>query len=293
MEDRIRKAVKQNKVIAYSFVIIKNFEIDKFAASGGGVNVHTKFQAASLSKTLTALISLKLVEQKLLKLIEIKELLSHSAGISVPGFGGYEHNQKIPNLSQILEGISPANSPKIFQKYKSGRYRYSGGGFMILQKMIEDAIGKPFPIVVNELVFKTLGMKQSTFELIKINKNDHLYPESAAAGLWTTPTDFTKLLIEIGSALKGKGKVLSKKSAQVMLTKYLPSVGLGTFVHKTKNRIQFTHNGANFGYRARYIFFSDGNGVVVMTKSNDFKFIDRAVRAIGKEYGWGKFKVKI
>ncbi len=285
--------VSQAKTKRFSLVIVRNFEIIELINSGNSIDVHTKFQAASLSKTITSVISLILVEQKLLKLSDIKELLSHSAGISVSGFDGYKQGQKIPSLSQILEGIPPANSPKIFQKYKPGKYRYSGGGYMILQKIIEDVTGKSFSDIANEFVFKPLGMKESTFKLIKGDKRDYVYPEIAAAGLWTAPTDMSKLLIEIGLALKGEGKILSKKSAQLMLKEHIPGVGLGTFVHKTRDRIQFTHDGANFGYRARYVFFSNGNGVVVMTKSNDFKFIDRVIRVTGKEYGWGKFKVKI
>lgn len=293
LEDKVSRLAKRHNIRHYSFAIIRNFEIEKTLTSSDQVNKRTKFQAASLSKTVTAVVSLKLVERKLFKLNDIRQLLSHSAGISVPGFDGYGLDQKIPSLSQIFEGIPPANSSKIFQKYKPGKYRYSGGGYLVLQKIIENVTRKSFSDVANDLIFKPLGMEQSTFELISVNGNDHLYPESAAAGLWTTPSDLARLLTGIGKSLKGKSKLLSKKSAQAMLTEYLPGVGLGTFIQKTKNRIQFTHDGANFGYRARYILFSDGNGVVVMVKSNNFKFIDKLVYVVGEEYEWGKFKVKM
>lgn len=310
----ISNTAKRNNIHQYSLVTVNNFKIDKIISQGSLPNradENTKFQAASLSKTVTAVIILILAEQNKLSLtaaagtylkswnpephlkVSIKQLLTHTGGISVPGFDGYEQGQKLPTLNQILNGVQPADSPRILRKYKPGKYRYSGGGFMILQKIIEDVSGENFSKISDRLLFRPLSMRKSNFDVIATDKNDHQYPESAAAGLWSTSSDFATFLIEIGLALKGEGRVLSKNSAHAMVREYLPGVGLGTFVHRSKKRIQFTHDGANFGYRARYIFFSNGNGAVIMTKSDDFKFIDEVVRLIGKEHDWGSFKVKI
>jgi len=296
------------KNLKSGIIIIKNYKIEF------GMNHNLIFQAASISKILTALLIMKLVEEKILKLNEdinhylknwkvlnkknneekvtIKQILSHTAGVNCAGFIGYKQNQKIPSLMQILNGKKPTNNKKIFCKYKKGSYRYSRGGYEIIQKIIEDVTDKNFEIVVKEKLFKLLNLKDSSFSKPKkfargyednkqINKGCFIYPEKAAAGLWTTAEDLAKLLIEIQLSCIGKSnKILSKKSVRKMLKPIIPAernfMALGFFVSKDRKR--FYHAGHNVGYRAKFIADFKGNGIVIMTNNGDNKFINKLLK---------------
>jgi len=126
--------------------------------------------------------------------ITIKQLLSHTAGINCSGFIGYKQNKKTPSLIQILKGEKPANNESIYYEYKKGKYRYSGGGYEIIQKVIEDITNKSFEKIVRKYLFKPLNLKNSSFSKPKkfvqgyegnkqVNKGYYIYPEKAAAGL--------------------------------------------------------------------------------------------------------------
>jgi CubicO group peptidase (beta-lactamase class C family) len=131
------------------------------------VSAETRFQAASISKPLTALAVLGLVQEGRLALDEdirgyqsswrlpendgwqprvtLRQLLSHSGGTTVTGFLGYPAGARVPTLRQVLDGEKPANSAPILVDTVPGlHFRYSGGGYTILQQLIEDVTGKPF-----------------------------------------------------------------------------------------------------------------------------------------------------
>lgn len=267
------------------------------------------FQAASISKTLTSFLVMKLVQEGVLDLnknvnfylsdwkvvnkknknvnVNLKSLLSHTAGISCEGFRGYEQNKKIPRLIEILKGRKPANNEKIYCKYKRGNYRYSGGGYMVIQKIIEDVTGKKFEILIRNKIFKPLKMNNSFFDKPKkfingyeknrqVNKGFFLYPEKAAAGLWTNAEDLCKFLIEIQLSYLGKSnKILSKSSTRQMLKPIISAernfMSLGFFISKDKKN--FYHSGYNVGYRSKFIFDFKGNGIVVLTNEDEERFI--------------------
>jgi hypothetical protein len=121
----------------------------------------------------------------------------------------------------------------------------------------------------------------------------HIYPEMAAAGLWTNPTDLSSFIIEMQLAYEGKShKVLSKSMAHLMLTPYLDSgnTGLGVFIEKRGERTYFEHGGANEGFRSQYFGSLDGgDGVVVMVNSDNGKIIDEIINSVAKTYGWKNF----
>jgi CubicO group peptidase (beta-lactamase class C family) len=182
------------RVPAVSIAVIDNYQVEwargfgvVAAGSTQAVTSKTLFQAASISKSLTALGALLLVEQGKLsededinlllrnwKLPEnqytaghpvtLRELLSHSAGTTVGGFPGYPRSAQLPTLVQILDGVPPANTPPVrVDKQPGAGWRYSGGGYMIVQQMVVDVTGENFPEYMRDAVLTPLGMSESTF----------------------------------------------------------------------------------------------------------------------------------
>ena len=283
------------------------------------LNKKTLFQAASISKIVTSLVILKLVELGKLKLnddankylqdfeirdktglmkkITIKQLLSHAGEVSCSGFRGYSNKEKIPGIEQILKSKPLSNSEKIFVKYGQDEYHYSGGGYIILQKIIENITKEKFENTTRKFIFEPLKMGESFFEKLdkkkisnfalgyegkkKVKGDFFFYPEKAAAGLWTTAEDLSKLLIEIQISCKEKlKKVLSQKSIKKILTPVIKVeenfMGLGVFI--SKNRKFFFHAGSNMGYKSKFIMDLNGNGIVVLTNSSKgYEFINELV----------------
>jgi CubicO group peptidase (beta-lactamase class C family) len=117
----------------------------------------------------------------------------------------------------------------------------------------------------------------------------HLYPEQAAAGLWTTPSDLARFMLEVGRAYRGETSVLlDSASARAMLREVMGGWGLGFAVSGSGDSLRFSHTGATEGYRAIAIgWASRGQGVVIMTNSDagDQLYTELA-RAVAREYGW-------
>src|SRR5215813_2489454 len=143
---------------------------------GEPVTSETLFQASSISMPVTALAVLRLVEQGKLNLevdvnqylkswklptnrfteqkkVTLRGLLSHTAGATVHGFEGYASGKKLPTLVQVLNGESPANSAPVMIDFVPGTsFRYAGGGYAIIQQLLIDVTGEPFPELMQELV---------------------------------------------------------------------------------------------------------------------------------------------
>jgi CubicO group peptidase (beta-lactamase class C family) len=264
-------------------------------------------------------VNLKLVSWKLpaneftaKKKVTLANLLSHTAGLTVHGFPGYAAGEPLPTVPQVLEGAPPANTAPVRVDLEPGtRFRYSGGGTTVAQLMLTDTERKPFPDIARETVLAPLGMDDSTYEqplraararhAATGHKADgravegkfHVYPEMAAAGLWTTPTDLAKFGVEVQLSLQGKSnKVLSKASAERMVTPYISSsdVGLGFFNEKRGQNIYFGHNGADEGFRAQLLVHREkGYGAVVMVNSDNGQLIGEIFRAVAREYGWDEY----
>jgi len=192
-------------------------------------------------------------------------------------------------------------------------HRYAGGGYEVLQQLLLDVTGKQFPLFMKETVLKRIGMKLSTYEQPLPNKrwsqaavahrssgqkvkgNWHTYPEIAAAGLWTTPTDLARFAIEIQRSLAGRSrKVLSQDMTTQMLTPQVGGWGLGFALAGEGASARFSHGGANEGFRCLLVAFKDtGQGAVVMTNSDrGSALVDEVLRSIAKEYGWAAFLPK-
>ena len=335
----ILQQMKTYNINGVSIAVIKDYKIDWAKGYGWAdvnekrpVTVNTRFQAASISKSLNSLAILKLVQQGKLDLnvdinnylktwkfpydslsgnkkITIANLLSHSAGLSVHGFAGYTPGDSIPTIMQILNGVRPANSPAIRSQFEpSKKFQYSGGGTTITQLMLTDVTGMKFEDYLKKEVLQPIGMANSfynqpppagTNELAtayngntEVKGKYHIYPEQAAAGLWTTPTDLAKYIIETQLEYEGRStKVLSQQMMKKRLTPYIDSsVALGVFIINKSGEKYFSHNGGNEGFLSTtYGSFKGGNGVVVMINGDNFSIIPELVNSVAIVYGWKDF----
>jgi CubicO group peptidase (beta-lactamase class C family) len=239
--------------------------------------------------------------------VTLRRLQSHSAGLTVHGFPGYATDKPIPTLVQIFNGEKPANTAPIRVDFVPGtKVRYSGGGVTIEQQLMIDVTGKPFPQFMRETVLEKIGMTDSTYEQPlpparailaatgtysngkQVRGKWHIYPEMAAAGLWTTPSDLARFAIEIALSKQGKSnRVLSQTTVQEMLKPQIEHVGLGFFLGNERPD-QFGHDGADEGFQALLLMFADsGQGVAIMGNSDNFlRLTPYLLESISKEYGW-------
>jgi CubicO group peptidase (beta-lactamase class C family) len=238
-------------------------------------------------------------------------LLSHTAGLSVHGFGGYPRNAAIPTLPEILNGTPPANSPPVRSLFEPGiRYRYSGGGITISQLITENVTRQPYDVYMRKNVLQPLGMTMSFFTQPppesqqkylatgyhangeQVDTKYHVYPEQAAAGLWTNPTDLAKYIIATQLSLQGKSnKVLSQQMTRLRVTPYIDKYSaFGVFIEKHDGEKYFGHDGADAGFTATYKgSFDNGNGVVVMANSDNGGILNEVVNSVATVYGWKDF----
>lgn len=245
------------------------------------------------------------------KKITITNLLSHTAGLTVHGFRGYAPGDSLPTVIEILDGKKPANSEAVRSMREPDQASvYSGGGTTISQLIAMDVTGQPYDVFIGETVLKPLSMNNSFYTqpppaakqalLTTAYRSDgspvegkfHLYPEQAAAGLWTTPTDLAQYIIETQLALQGKSsKVLNQAYTQQRLTPYREAAGLGVFITIRDGAKYFEHGGGNDGFRCFYTgSFEDGNGVAVMVNSDNGGILREVVNSVAAAYHWKGFE---
>jgi CubicO group peptidase (beta-lactamase class C family) len=244
------------------------------------------------------------------KKVTLANLLSHTGGTTVHGFPGYAAGAKIPTLPQVLDGTEPANTEAVRVNMEPGtKFRYSGGGTAIAQLAIMDIEKKPYPQIAAETVLGPLKMANSTYsqplpdewrkKAASGHHRDgslvagkiHVYPEMAAAGLWTTPTDLAKFAIEVQLSYAGRSnKILTKELTEKMVTPFMEDVGLGFFIDKRGNAIYFGHDGADEGFRAQLLMNREkGYGAVIMVNSDNGQIMPEVLRSIAREYNWDEF----
>ena len=247
--------------------------------------------------------------------VTLRQLLSHTAGTTVQGFAGYERSGPVPDAVKILKGLPPSNTGPVVVNILPGTVmRYSGGGVTIAQTAVEDAIGAPFARIMDEVLFKPLGLKNSTYDQTLPSKRGkqisygypyyrqevkggyHLYPEMAAAGLWSTGPDLAVLMIEVQKALGGEPSFFSKKSIASMLApqRIAKNIGFGFFLEGEGAAERFYHNGWDEGFVSKFVSYKrGGNGAVLLLNSNaGFPMIDEVLRSIALEYGWTDYLPK-
>lgn len=322
-----------------SIAVIKDYKVEWVRGYGWAdsadhrkVTTTTRFQAASISKSLNAMGVLRLATQKLLDLhrdindylqswklptdsftqnqkVTLARLLSHTAGLSVHGFMGYKRGDSIPSDNEILDGRPPSNSPAVRSVLAPGvKSQYSGGGIMITKRLVIDHTGMAYDKYMDKFVLKPIGMVHSSFEqppstkvlsLLATGYNPtgqvpgkfYIYPEQAPDGLWTTPEDLGYFIIEVQKSLLGKSnKVLSKEMTTTMLTPVMKNAALGVYVEEHGGQRYFRHAGNNVGFKCEYIgSMENGNGLVVMTNSDEYNIIREIINSIAAVYQWKDF----
>lgn len=289
----------------------------------------TLFEAASISKPVAALAALRLVEKGRLDLdanvndrlqswrlpdnqftaghqVTLRNILNHTAGTTVHGFPGYARTDKIPSPVEVLDG--KGNTEAIRVASEPGQsWSYSGGGYTIMQVLLSDVTARSFPDLMHDLVLGPLGMHSSTFEQplpeksraraasgydrsgVKVAGDWHVYPEMAAAGLWTTAADLARFALAVEGMYRSSGGLLSRQMARAMLTPGKNNDGLGVFI--TPDGKRFGHDGANQGFQSSLTaFIENGAGVAILTNSdNGGRLAHELQLTIAREYGWSGF----
>jgi CubicO group peptidase (beta-lactamase class C family) len=300
------------------------------------VDTDTQFQVASISKPVTALAVLKLKESGQLDLdkdvngyfkdwrldskwpdkpVTLRLLLCHRAGMVPHGFLGYGES-KTPLTS--LEVLNKQNglaswltgnylgSVKVKYPPDTG-FRYSGGGYCVVQKVVEDVTGEPFEAAMGRTLLEPLRMNRSHFHQPPLKQETDntargygriktvayggrwgVYPQEAAAGLWTTPQDFAKLIIAVQKAKAGQtsGPISSAVAEEFLTPQFDGATGMGVFMDGDPNNRGFWHAGGNLGYVARFgAAVSNDRGWVIMTNAEKDRFTP-IIKAIAEEFGW-------
>jgi CubicO group peptidase (beta-lactamase class C family) len=326
-------------VPGFSIAVVKDFKIHWAKAygvadveTGRPLDVDSRFQAASISKPVTAMAAMRLVQDHQLSLdadintivkswrvpdsgwtrdqaVTPRSLFSHTSGADDGfGFPGYEPAAALPTIRQVLEGESPSNVGKVhFARAPYQAYKYSGGGVLVMQLALTDLSGRPFAPFMQSTILGPLQMSHSSFEPpptpgdsanVALAHDEsgrrmgppwHVYPEQAAAGLWTTPSDLAKFMIELQTALRGRGKVLDQQTANEMITPAgVGPVAVGVFIGQRGDGWYFTHSGSNWGYRAWLMgHLRKGYGIVMMVNSdNGMALLNQVGDRVERAYQW-------
>lgn len=338
----IQQLLRQTNVPGVSIAVIKDFKVVGAFAHGvadsetrAPVTTRTMFQAGSISKTVAAMASLKAVQEKRFRLdqdvntilkswklpvgqfttagpVTPRTLMSHVSGTGDGfGFPGYAPGTPLPTLQQLLDGLPPSNTRAVrLERAPMTAEEYSGGGVMVQQLALMDAVGKPFAQIAREWIFVPLEMTDSTFEQPlpvarqsqaarahtptgakpQTNEPWRVFPEQAAAGLWTTPSDLATFAIEVQLALRSRpSRVLSPAVAREMITPVgVGGYGVGFALLKQGEGWYFMHNGSTFGFRASlWAHSTKGYGAAIMTNgAAGDTLIPQVLRLIQQEYKW-------
>lgn len=336
----IYERMKELHVNGVSIAVINNYKIE-WAKSYGwadsaekkSVTNNTLFQLASIGKSLNAFGQMLLVQDKKVDLekdinsylkswkfpydsiskgkkITLANLLSHTAGLTVHGFDGYNWNDPLPTIYQTLNGEKPANNPPVRSEIEPGiKSVYSGGGITISELMLQDITGMRYEEYMKKNVFLPLGMPHTAFSTDPpysdfatgyrndekiIEKKYMRFTEKACGGaLWSTASDLAKFIIEIQLSLKGKSnKVLDSAMTRKMLTPYLQgtNAAFGCFIDTKGDDLYFQHSGLNPGYSSQYFgSFEGGKGVVVLVNADMTDFMGEVVNSVATVYNWENF----
>ena len=295
------------------------------------VDADTLFQGASISKVVNAFAAMQQVQAGTLDLdtdinqyltswrlpeneltrrhpVTLRGILSHSAGLTVHGFGGIQYGKPIPTLVQIITGEADGYRAVEVDIPPGSEQRYSGGGTCVAQLILEDVTGRTFAELVEENIFGPLGLARSTFEdrlpddpTLENYSAEHdeqgelaegrwgMYPTKAAGGLWTTPSEYLRFLAEIRRAWHGRSELLSQEIARTMLTRQPGGAfALGPRVVNDGALMRIQHGGSNQGFQCdAQMYIDSGKGAVVMTNgAGGMPLYWEVLNAIASEHLW-------
>jgi CubicO group peptidase (beta-lactamase class C family) len=309
------------------------------AEKGFEVSPDSRFHACSMSKFVTTIVVLSLVQEGILHLdsvinqvlsqwqipeneltrgipVSVRHLLSHQSGIvdGEDSFGVLEVKDVVPELLDILNGRSPYNSKPVEVSFSPGsRFEYSDAGFCVIQQLLEETTGQSISGIVDRLVFQPLGMTSSSFQhAVEFGDEPEIaighdaagevvagrratYPYLAAAGLWTTPGDLARLIVEVQKLLAGTGKLqIAPDLIEEMVTPQgcAEWTGLGVFVRGQGVKQRFLSNGWGVGFQCQLTAFPySGSGIIIMTNSDpgrpqERSLVGELLRSVEQEYSW-------
>jgi len=334
----IRKTMRRQGVPGVSVAVIDGGEL--IWARGFGwrdienrlpVDTETLFQAASISKPITALAVLVLnaegkidLDQEVNSILKnwqlpsqypkqpvtLRHLLTHQAGTVPQSFMGFQESQQTPPLIEILAGhswcfLGIRRPVKVVEPPESG-YRYSGGGYCVVQQLLEDSEGVSFDTIVKQKLFNPLMMSHSSFQqrpeekMIKNTAHGYgwlhgtlfrgrwrIYPESAAAGLWTTPSDLARMIIAVQKASSDDsfGPLSPKAVNEFLKPQFDPWLGMGVVLEDAGGDRLFSASGVNWGYVSKFrAGVTNGRGWVIMSNGQDMDYSDPIVAAISDAF---------
>jgi CubicO group peptidase (beta-lactamase class C family) len=242
--------------------------------------------------------------------VTLRGLLSHTSGTDDGfGFPGYEPGAPVPSLVQILDGAPPSNVGKVIvARPPLTAFKYSGGGITLVQLLMTDALKRPFDAMMRDTVLNPLGMTHSAYEQPLSAERDrhaarahdrngaardakwHVYPELAAAGLWTTSPDLARFGIEIQKSIQGRSnKVLNRAMANEMAS----PVGVGPFaigmsMSKRGEGWYLDHGGSNWGFQCLLLVHkSKGYGFAAMANADSGgRLIAELQQRVAAAYKW-------
>ncbi|WP_346881115.1 serine hydrolase domain-containing protein [uncultured Algibacter sp.] len=345
LKTNLEKQMNQLKLNGLSYAVFENHKIIhkevigiKASDSNELINTNTAFNTASISKPITALLCALLEEKGLIDLeapistylknwtlpeskfttnrqISWKDLLSHTAGTSQHGFADFYEGDTIPSIIESLQGKTPRYNKEIEILFTPGTdWKYSGGGYVIVQLALEDYFKKSISKLAKEYIFNPLKLKNTTMvqphekgflsNVAKVHDKNGLViktglpitPQVSASGMWSTPSDMAMLCIEIQNALQNKNNtVISNKVAKRITNIVSIKTSGGASIGWARafgfgNIDWFSHSGSNTGVGGDMMSsMTRGNGFVIFAngeKPNRFPILSYTKKEIIKLMDW-------
>ncbi len=287
--------------------------------SGRAVDGDTLFNVGSISKSVTAWGAMRLVDADELALdapvelerwklpesehdasgVTVRRLLQHTAGISQPSIGGYDLGEPLPSIEdELTRFVRLEHAP-------GTRHEYSGGGYTLLQLLVEETAEQPFAAAMRDGVLVPLGMTSSRFGYDPAIADKAATPYSTRAGdpqtgrwrhrafvgvagaaLYTSARDLGRFLAAHCTGPDGEAPgrgVLEPDTLRAMAqtSELSPRYGLGYGVPPpAEGHVVLMHSGSNIGWRALYMVLPDlGIGIAALTNSDGHAAVDGAVKA--------------
>ena len=340
LAEPIATRMRWHKVPALSVAAIHKGKLDwteawgELKIGGAAAGCGSLFQAGSLSKPVTVLAALRMKQQGLIDFdqnietylksyhlpagrqtdaqpVTLRNLFTHTAGITPGGYAGYPQLQSLPTDQQTVRAETPSNARKVEVLTTPGtQLAYSGGGYTVAEIALQDQLLQPFEQLMRQWLFVPAGMKQADFTQPLPSANHtsaasgyradgsgvpggwHNHPEQAAAGLWATPSDLSIFLLEIRKGYRGESKIFSQASIRELLAKPVDGHAYGFRLIGAGDQMFITHYGGTVGYRAGMtINLSTGDGAVFMSNSDSGSDLGHEfLNAMSRVYHWPEFR---
>jgi CubicO group peptidase (beta-lactamase class C family) len=336
----IEARMARHKTPALSVAVIRNGELDWSAAwgrlrtDGAQAGCDSLFQAGSLAKPATVLAAMRMQEQGIVDFDEdietylsswhlpkgrqtdanpvtLRNLFTHTAGITPGGYEGYAQGQPVPTDQQTVRAEAPSNSRKVEVSNAPGTSLvYSGGGYTVVEIALQDRLHQPFERIMRSWLTAPAGMKQADFtEPLPASSHAHTarghladgsvvaggwrnHPEQAAAGLWATASDMAAFLIEIRKGWQGRSTVFARDSIRELLANPIDGHAYGFRLIGDGDQVFLTHYGGTVGYRAGMTLnLNSGDGAVYLSNSDNGSDLGlEFLGAVSGVYDWPMFR---